>query len=96
MIYLPGTGIMAAYTDLKTGTTSPEFNQALSIYLWAWFILTVLFTVAAVKSSWILFMDLVFLDICLLLLAVGYMTGINGVLIAGNSFGLVVAFLTCM
>ena len=54
MIYLPGTGIMAAYTDASTGAVSPEFNQALAIYIWAWFIITVLFTVAAVKSSLVL------------------------------------------
>ena len=86
---------MAAYTDASTGAVSPEFNQALAIYIWAWFIITVLFTVAAVKSSLVLFIDLFFLDLCLLLLAVGYMTGINAVLTAGNSFGLVVTFLTC-
>ncbi|KUL81501.1 hypothetical protein ZTR_09987 [Talaromyces verruculosus] len=94
MIYLPGTGILAAYTDPATGTVRPEFSQALSIYIWAWFILTVIFTIAAMRSSWVLFMDLFMLDICLLLLACGYMTGINGLLTAGNAFGLVVAFLS--
>ncbi|KAF7165377.1 hypothetical protein CNMCM6106_001567 [Aspergillus hiratsukae] len=94
MIYLPGSGIMAAYTDSSTGAISPEFSQALAIYLWAWFIVTVLFTIAAVRSSWVLFLDLFFLDICLLLLACGNMVGIDGLLTAGYSLGLIVCFLS--
>lgn len=95
MIYLPGTGIMAAYTDSATGSVGSEFNQALAIYVWAWFIVTVLFTIAAMRSSWVLFLDLVFLDICLLLLACGFMVNMKGLLTAGYSFGLVVSFFSC-
>ncbi|QKX53694.1 uncharacterized protein TRUGW13939_00774 [Talaromyces rugulosus] len=94
MIYLPGTGIMAAYTDPQTGTVGPEFKQALAIYIWAWFILTVLFSIAAMRSSWVLFLDLAALCICLMLLASGNMVGNEGLLKAGYSFGLVVAFLS--
>ncbi|KAJ5674303.1 uncharacterized protein N7477_004237 [Penicillium maclennaniae] len=93
MIYLPGTGILAAYTDSTTGALSPTFDQALSLYLWAWLIVTVAFTIAAIRSSWVLFMDLFFLDICLLLLACGFMVKVQGLLTAGYSFGLVVSFL---
>lgn len=95
MIYLPGTGIMEAYTDPQTGTVEPQFNQALGIYLWAWFILTVLFSIAAMRSSWVLFLDLAVLSLCLMLLACGNMVGDEGLLKAGYSFGLVVAFLSC-
>lgn len=95
MIYLPGSGIIAAYTNTSTGEISSDFNEALAIYLWAWFIVTVLFTIAAVRSSWILFLDLFFLDICLMLLACGYMVHIDGLLTAGYSFGLIVCFLSC-
>ncbi|KAL5357071.1 GPR1/FUN34/yaaH family-domain-containing protein [Aspergillus floccosus] len=94
MIYLTGSGILAAYTDSTTGAVDPSFNQALAIYIWAWFIITVLFTVAAMRSSWVLFLDLFFLDICLLLLACGFMVDVPGLLTAGYSFGLVVAFLS--
>jgi succinate-acetate transporter protein len=94
MIYLPGSGIIAAYTDAETGALSPDFAQAISLYLWAWFILTVVFTVAAVRSSWVLLLDLAVLDVSLLLLAVGYMTGSQSVLKAGYGFGFVVAFLS--
>lgn len=96
MIYLPGSGIMAAYTDPATGAVSPAFDQAIAIYLWAWLIVTALFTVAAVRSSWVLFVDLLFLDVCLLLLACGFMTQIDALITAGYSFGIVVSFLSCM
>lgn len=95
MIYLPGTGILSAYTDTATGVVSPDFNQALAMYLWAWFIVTVVFTIAAMRSSWVLFIDLLFLDICLLLLACGFMVNIAGLLTAGYSVGLAVSFLSC-
>lgn len=65
------------------------------MYLWVWFILTALFTVAAMRSSWILFLDLAVLTVELLLLAVGYMVNNNSILTAGNSLGFVVAFLSC-
>lgn len=94
-IYLPGSGILAAYTDSATGAVDPSFNQALAIYLWAWFIVTVLFTVAAMRSSWVLFLDLIFLDICLLLLACGFMVNTTDLLTAGYSFGIVVSLLSC-
>ncbi|KAL2843045.1 hypothetical protein BJX68DRAFT_270370 [Aspergillus pseudodeflectus] len=62
MIFLPGTGIMAAYTDAETGELRAEFHQALAMYLIAWFILTVIFTIRQsgrpgfclrTSSSWI-------------------------------------------
>lgn len=95
MIYLPGTGILSAYTDSATGAVDPSFNQALALYLLAWLIVTVVFTIAAMRSSWVLFIDLFFLDICLLLLASGFMANINALLTAGYSFGLAVSFLSC-
>jgi uncharacterized protein len=95
MIYIPGTGILASYTDKSTGQLNAQFSQALAMYVWAWFILTVIFTIAAMRSSWVLFLDLFFLDIELLLLACGYMLGMQSLLTAGNSFGFIVAFLSC-
>ncbi len=96
MIYIPGTGILAAYTDASTGELMPEFFNAIAKYAWAWFILTVIFTIAAMRSSWILFLTLFFLDVELLLLAAGYMTQSASTLTAANSVGFVVAFLSCM
>ncbi|KAL4906953.1 hypothetical protein BDW74DRAFT_176550 [Aspergillus multicolor] len=94
MIYLPGSGIIAAYTDPATGVPGADFNQAISIYLWVWFIITVLYTIAAMRSTWVLFLDLVALDICLLLLACGFMTSMTALLTAGYAFGVVVCFLS--
>jgi succinate-acetate transporter protein len=95
MIYIPGSGILASYTDSSTGQLNEQFPQALAIYIWAWFTLTVIYTIAAMRSSWILFLDLFFLDIDLLLLACGYMLNNPTLLKAGNSVGFVVAFLSC-
>ncbi|KAF2806426.1 uncharacterized protein BDZ99DRAFT_510732 [Mytilinidion resinicola] len=94
MIYLPGSGIIAAYTDATTGAISPEFGQSIALYLWAWFIVTMIYTVAAMRSSWILFLDLFFLDIVLLLLAAGFMVNSTNVLTAGYAVGYVVVFLS--
>ncbi|KAJ9609123.1 hypothetical protein H2200_006894 [Cladophialophora chaetospira] len=94
MIFLPGSGIIAAYTDPKTGEISPEFNQAVAMFIWAWFILTVIYTGACCRASWVLFLDLAFLDLDLALLACGNMYGKDSLLVAGNSVGFVVAFLS--
>jgi len=94
LIYLPGSGIMAAYTDQATGELNAQFPDALAMYLWAWFILTVIYTVAAMRSSWVLFMDLFVLDIVLLLLACGYMLNNTTLEKAGSGLGFVVALLS--
>jgi len=94
MIYLPGSGILAAYTDKTTGELNDQFPQALAIYIWAWFILTMIYTVAAMRSSWILFLDLAFLDLVLILLACGYMTGNTHLNTAGSALGFIVAVLS--
>lgn len=95
MIYLPGSGIIAAYTDPKTGALSTDFNQALAIYVWAWFIVNTIYAIGAIRTSWVLFLDLAFLSLGLLLLAVGYMEGSTGILKSGNAILLVVSFLSC-
>ena len=95
MIYLPGSGILAAYTDPATGELNAQFSNSLGIWIWAWFILTVIFTIAAMRSSWVLFLDLLFLDIDLMLLACGYMLNMPSLLKAGNGLGFVVALLSC-
>lgn len=95
MIYLPGTGIVAAYTDPETGLLSADFQQSLALYLWAWFILTIIFTVGAMRSSWILLHTLASLDVCLLLLATGNMLGNDRTITAGFSIGYVTAVLSC-
>jgi succinate-acetate transporter protein len=83
-----------AYTDAN-GQLSPDFHNALGMYCWAWFILTVIFTIAAMRSSWVLWATLFFLDIELILLACGYMLNSSTTLVAANSVGFVVAFCAC-
>jgi len=85
---------MLAYTNAN-GQLSADFNNALGMYCWAWFILTVIFTIAAMRSSWVLWFTRFFLDIELVLLACGYMLNSSSTLIAANSVGFVVAFCSC-
>ena len=95
MIYLPGSGILAAYTDSATGELNDEFSNALGVWIWAWFILTVIYTIAAMRSSWVLFIDLSLLSLDLLLLACGYTFDVPSLFKAGNAIGFIVAFLSC-
>lgn len=87
--------MLAAYTDAATGELNSQFANALAMYLWAWFILTVIFTIAAIRSSWILFLDLFVLDLVLLLLACGYILDNSNLETACSALGFIVAFLSC-
>ncbi|KAL7917306.1 GPR1/FUN34/yaaH family domain-containing protein [Trichoderma austrokoningii] len=91
LIFIPGSGIIDAYSDAE-GHILPEFNQAIALYLWSWFILNSIFTVASVRSSWTLFMALLLFGVELILLATGYMTDSASLLTAGNSVGFLVSF----
>ncbi|KAH9884556.1 GPR1/FUN34/yaaH family-domain-containing protein [Xylariomycetidae sp. FL2044] len=93
LIYLPGSGIIDAYIDPETSALSPEFNQAVAMFVWGWFIMSVIFTLAAVRSSWVLLIALVFVDLCLMLIACGQMVDNEEVLKASAVFGLVAAAL---
>lgn len=65
------------------------------MYPWVWFILTVIFTVAAMRCSWVLFLDLFFLDLVLILLACGYMLNNTALEKAESGLCFVVALLSC-
>jgi hypothetical protein len=47
------------------------------------------------RSSWVLFLDLFFLDIVLMLLACGYMLNMKSLETAGSALGFVVALPSC-
>lgn len=79
MIYLPSSGIIAAYTDPTSGKLTLEFDQALGPYYTAWFIVTFLFAVGAVRASWVVLGILCFFDLECLLLAAGLMSGTKSV-----------------
>lgn len=93
LIYLPGSGIIAAYTDATTGLPTADFLTAISLFIWAWFIVTMIFTVAAVRSNLIMLLVLVFTDLTLMFLAIYYQTSIAACGTAASAFGFVTAFL---
>ena len=84
--------MLAAYTDAATGKPLPELDQALALLIWAWFILSAIFTIAATRTSWSLLLALLFYDLELLLLAVGYTVGNDRILIASRGVGFMAAF----
>ncbi|CAK7226664.1 hypothetical protein SCUCBS95973_006275 [Sporothrix curviconia] len=93
LIFIPGTGILTAYADPTTGEPLPELAQAIAMFVWAWFIVCVIFTVAATRASWVLLILLVFVDFTLLFIAIGYMLGIAKLLTASSATGFISAFL---
>ncbi|KAL6231124.1 GPR1/FUN34/yaaH family-domain-containing protein [Aspergillus navahoensis] len=81
MVYFPGTGILAAYTDAEIGAPRPEFDQAIAVHLWAGF-------------SRVLSINPSFLSLGFLLLAVAHITGDEGAMTAGYSVMIVTAALS--
>lgn len=63
--------------------------------MWSWLILNMIFTIAAVRSSWTLFMALLLFNAELILLAIGYMIDRPSLLVAGNAVGFVVSLCVC-
>jgi len=64
-ILLPGTGVLAAYTN------PDELSSAIGIYLITWFIVTALLLVAALKKSVAMAVLFAFLAVTFVLLAIG-------------------------
>ena len=93
MIFIPGTGILAAYADPTTHLPTPDFDQAVALFIWPFFILAVIFTVAATRSSWVLLLALACVSLEFLLLASGLMVGNNQVILASRGLGFAAAFL---
>ncbi len=95
LIFVPDSGILAAYIDAKTGELSPQFPIAIGLIVVAWLIVSLIFTVAATRSSWILLILLVFVDITLVFLAGANFSGVEALNKAAAATGLVSAFLAC-
>ncbi|EPE06930.1 hypothetical protein F503_03357 [Ophiostoma piceae UAMH 11346] len=93
LIFIPGTGIMAAYEDPATGKPLPELNQAIAMFVWTWFMVCCIFTVASTRASWALLLLFIFVDLDLLFVATYHMTGINSISTASSVFGFISAFL---
>jgi len=85
-ILIPGSGIIDAYK------TDAELSSALGIFLFAWFIVTVLLLIASLRKS-IAFIALFgFLSITFLLLGAGEFSGLPKITTAGGAFGIITAF----
>ncbi|KAI1823069.1 GPR1/FUN34/yaaH family-domain-containing protein [Xylaria intraflava] len=89
-IFVPGSGVLAAYSTPE-GIPKPEFSQAVALFVWSWFIVTVIFTIGACQANWVLFGLLSTADVTLILLAAGEMVGSEAVLKASGVFGLIAA-----
>ncbi|KAL8280250.1 hypothetical protein RQP46_007364 [Phenoliferia psychrophenolica] len=86
-LYLPAFGVAAAYT-LPDGSLSPQFEQAIGLYLISWFIVTMLFVIGALRSSGAVLSTLIFTALAFLLLAVNAFNPSDAARIAGGSFGM--------
>ncbi|KAJ7347736.1 Gpr1 family protein [Mycena albidolilacea] len=85
-IFLPGTGILAAYENAE------ELEHALGIYLFSWFIVTFMFLIASLRKSVAFIALFGFLSITFLLLGAGKFTTNATVSKAGGAFGIITAF----
>ncbi|CAH7670943.1 GPR1/FUN34/yaaH family-domain-containing protein [Phakopsora pachyrhizi] len=84
-IFIPGTGIMEAYT---TASKAGQLDNALALYLFTWFIFTSIMLLATFRSSIGLVVLFFFLDCTFLLLAVGStMPHVESITKAGGAFG---------
>ncbi|KAI2637322.1 GPR1/FUN34/yaaH family-domain-containing protein [Xylaria nigripes] len=72
-IFIPGSGILASYSDSTTNLPREDFFQAVALFVWSWFMITFIFTIGACQSNYVLFGLLCMADITLIMLAVGYM-----------------------
>lgn len=74
------------------GISAAEATDAIGLYLWIWFGITVLLTIAAIRSSVVLIVLLVLLDITFAMLGAFYYTGNPKLETAGGAFGVATAF----
>lgn len=72
-----------------------DFSQAVALFVWSWFIITVIFTIGACQANYTLFSLLCTADITLILLAAGHMTLDERLLKASGVFGLIAAAISC-
>lgn len=93
-IFIPGAGILAAYSTPQ-GIPKAEFSQAVALFVWSWFIITVIFTIGACQANYVLFSLLCTADVTLILLAAGHMVDHPGLLKASGVFGLIAAAISC-
>ncbi|KAF7972482.1 hypothetical protein HWV62_17912 [Athelia sp. TMB] len=88
-LFLPALGVTAAYT--VDGVLSPQYSQAVGLYLWSWFVVTVLFIIGALRSTGAVLSTLVFTALALATLGGAEFTGNDATRIAGGAFSICAA-----
>lgn len=92
IIFLPGSGILAAYDPASNPTALPgDQHNAIAFFLMAWFIFTFCMLLASLRTSAALVALFFFLDLTFLLLMVGAYTEKVNVTKAGGGTGIVTA-----
>lgn len=95
VILTPAFGIVDAYTDTTTGTSS--FTDVFALYLYGWFIFTTLCTLLTLRSTVAFASLFIILDLAFLFLALSQQYAAHSVgtsfQFAGGACGMVAAFL---
>jgi len=86
-IFIPGSGIVAAYTD------EAEFGHAVGFYLAVWFIFTFILFIGSLRSNAGLISLFGFLTITFMLLMIGQFVTNVKIVKAGGYFGIFTAFI---
>jgi len=86
VIFVPSFNIAAAYASAE------EFNHAIGIYLIPWFIVTVVHTIATLRTNVGMFLLFFFVSIIFLLLIVAQFVANAHIVTAAGGFGVVAAF----
>lgn len=85
LILIPSTGVAAAYPNTQ------EFENAVGIYLMAWFAITFIFFIASIRTHVAFNLLFGFLWITFLLLGAASFTGKESVMKAGGAMGIATA-----
>ncbi|KAF7979174.1 hypothetical protein HWV62_43445 [Athelia sp. TMB] len=88
-LFLPALGVTAAYT--VDGVLSPQYSQAVGLFLWCWFVVTMLFVIGALRSSVAILSTLVFVALAFATLGTAEFTGSDAARIAGGAFSICAA-----
>jgi len=85
-LYLPEIGLAAAYT--VDGVVSDEFTQAVGIYMAIWDVITLLFLIGCLRTSWPVIFTFGTTVVALTCLSANCFTGIQVLATIGGWFGL--------
>lgn len=82
-------GIPGAYSS--AGLSAKEAPNAIGLYFWIWFGIALILTIASVRSSLVMVLLLLMMDITLALLASFHYTGHSTLETASGAFGVITA-----